>query len=156
MTLKSDSIERKALYPGSFNPFTTGHDNIVRRALNICDHVVIGIGRNPAKHHDDSYERASEIAGIYADEPRVSVAVYEGLSAHFAREAGATFMVRGVRNAADFDFERTLAETNLRVFGIETLLLPAMPELAFVSSSMVRELKAFGQDVSAFIPKKGG
>lgn len=153
MIPKSDTKECKALYPGSFNPFTTGHDNIVRRTLDICDHVVIGIGRNPAKQQDDVCKRAEEIAGMYAGEPRVSVAVYEGLSAHFARETGARFMVRGVRNASDFDYERTLAETNLRVFGIETIFLPAIPELSFVSSSMVRELKAFGQDVSGFIPK---
>ncbi len=145
--------ERVAFYPGSFNPFTVGHADIVRRALTVCDRLVVALGHNPAKKGYDASELAGRIRDIYADEPRVSVLVYDGLSAHAAREAGASFMIRGVRSSADFEFERTLAETNLKVFGIETLLMPATPELAFVSSSMVRELQSFGQDASEFIPK---
>jgi pantetheine-phosphate adenylyltransferase len=145
--------ERVAFYPGSFNPFTVGHADIVKRALTVCDRLVVALGHNPAKKGYDASELADRIRAIYADEPRVCVMVYDGLSAHAAREAGASFMIRGVRSSADFEFERTLAETNLKVFGMETLLMPALPELAFVSSSMVRELQSFGHDISEFIPK---
>ena len=111
--------ERVAFYPGSFNPFTVGHADIVKRALTVCDRLVVALGHNPAKKGYDASELADRIRAIYADEPRVCVMVYDGLSAHAAREAGASFMIRGVRSSADFEFERTLAETNLKVFGME-------------------------------------
>lgn len=150
MTRKS----KTALYPGSFNPFTTGHKSIVDRTLSFCDRVIIAIGRNPGKDNGEASRNASEIRAIYRGCGNVDVKIYEGLTVDVARETGADFMVRGVRNAADFEYERNLAEVNLRISGIETLLMPALPELAFVSSSMVRELQAFGHDVSDFLPKK--
>lgn len=153
MTHRYDESGLTAMYPGSFNPFATGHDNIVRRTLKICSRVVIAIGRNPGKCNDDAETRAARIRSIYADEPRVQVSVYDCLSAEHAKAVGAQVMVRGVRNASDFEYERTLAETNLRLFGVETLLLPALPELAFVSSSMVRELRSFGHNVDEFLPQ---
>lgn len=146
--------DRVAFFAGSFNPFTIGHADIVRRTLQICDRVVIALGRNPSKQSHDAGALAAQIRRLYEGEPRVSVIIYEGLTAEAARESGATFMIRGVRNSTDFEFERALAETNLRVFGMETLLLPALPELAYVSSSMVRELESFNKDVSQFLPGK--
>lgn len=146
--------ERVAFFAGSFNPFTIGHADIVRRTLQVCDRVVIALGHNPSKQSNATGTLADEIRRLYEDDPRVSVTIYEGLTAEAAREAGASFMIRGVRNITDFEFERTLAETNLRVFGMETLLLPALPELAFVSSSMVRELESHNCDVSQFLPGK--
>lgn len=143
---------KTALFAGSFNPFTIGHKSIVDRTLQFCDRIVIGIGYNPAKTGDNPEARMAEIARIYADAPRVSVEYYTGLTVDFARRCGADFMVRGVRGCTDFEYERNLAETNLRISGIETVLLPALPELSFVSSSMVRELAANGRDVSEFLP----
>lgn len=143
---------KTALFAGSFNPFTIGHKSIVDRTLQFCDRIVIGIGYNPAKTGDNPEARMAEIARIYADAPRVSVECYTGLTVDFARRCGADFMVRGVRGCTDFEYERNLAETNLRISGIETVLLPALPELSFVSSSMVRELAANGRDISEFLP----
>lgn len=145
---------RTALFAGSFNPFTVGHKSIVDRILPLCDRVVIGIGINPDKPDEGIEARTAAVESIYAGDPRVSVARYTGLTADFARKCGASFMVRGVRSVADFEYERNLADVNLRISGIETLLLPALPELACISSSMVRELASHGHDVSGFIPDK--
>lgn len=157
MTHRSDHNEapscRTALFPGSFNPFTKGHESLARRSLALCDRLVIAIGVNPAKNCDDARDRAEEIKHIFADEPRIVTAVYNKLTGEFARDIKADFMIRGVRGVADFDFEQRLAETNLRLFGIETILLPALPELAWISSSTVRELRSFGYDTSELLPE---
>lgn len=144
---------KTALFAGSFNPFTLGHKSIADRTLKFCDRLVIGFGTNPDKHDSDVVARIADVKRIYADDQRVSVVQYVGLTVDFARECGADFMVRGVRSVADFEFERNLADINLRISGIETLLLTALPELSYVSSSMVRELKANGVDVSPYLPQ---
>lgn len=143
------------VYCGSFNPFTTGHDSIVRRSLGLFDEIVIGVGVNISKPEaaDEGAARVEAIRRVYAGEPRVSVKAFAGLAVEFAKENGARWLIRGVRSAADFEAERTMADANRAISGIDTLLLPALPELGFVSSSMVRELKRFGQDVSDFLPK---
>lgn len=143
---------RTALFAGSFNPFTIGHKSIVERTLSICDHVVVAVGYNPAKPADDAKKLMENISRIFADEPRVEAALYSGLTVDFARECGADFMVRGLRGVSDFEYERNLAEVNLRISGIETLLMPALPELSYISSSTVRELADNGYDVSRFLP----
>lgn len=143
---------RTALYPGSFNPFTVGHKSIVERTLTMCDRVLVAVGCNPDKPDSDASARVAEIKRIFANDPRVDAVLYSGLTVDLARECGADFMVRGVRGTADYEYERNLAEVNLRISGIETLLMPALPELSFVSSSMVRELRANGYDVSRFLP----
>ena len=143
---------RTALFPGSFNPFTTGHKSIADRILKIYDRLIIGIGDNIGKKNPDVDANIEKIRRLYAGDARVEVARYEGLTTDFAKEKGVDVMVRGVRNFTDFEYERNLAEVNLRISGIETLLLPALPELGYISSSMVRELQAFGKDVSEFLP----
>ena len=144
---------RTALFAGSFDPFTTGHASIVERALPLFDRIVIGIGRSPDKTATAAAERRLiAIRELYAGNPRVEVASYEGLTADFARECGAAWLLRGVRSVADFEAERNLADINRRISGIETLLLPALPELGYVSSSMVRELSRYGADTSEFLP----
>lgn len=145
---------KRGTYCGSFNPFTTGHDSIVRRALKLFDEIVIGVGVNIAKPDaaDEAEERVEAIRRIYAGEPRVSVKSFAGLAVEFAKENGARWLIRGVRSAADFEAERTMADANRAISGIDTLLLPALPELGFVSSSMVRELERFGADTSPFLP----
>lgn len=142
-----------ALYAGSFDPFTIGHADIVDRALKLFGRVIIGIGISPDKSPAESaLSRADAIAALYASEPRVEVKVYNTLTTDFAASAGATCLVRGVRDVADFEKEKTLADINMRLTGIETLIMFARPELACVSSSAVRELKRFGADVAAFLP----
>ena len=144
---------RKAVFPGSFDPFTVGHKDIADRALRMFDHVVIGIGYNIHKASADSIaERAARIAALYADEPRISVEAYTGLTVDFARRHGAAFIVRGLREVKDFEYERNLADTNAAISDIETVFLTARPELGFISSSMVRELAANGYDASRFLP----
>lgn len=149
----SPDPRRTALFAGSFDPFTTGHASIVERALPLFDRIVIGIGRSPDKTASAAAEgRAEAIRSLYADDPRVEVAVYEGLTVNFARRCGAGWLLRGIRSVADFEAERNLADINRRISGIETLLLPALPELGFVSSSMVRELQRYGADTTEFLP----
>ena len=143
----------KCLFPGSFDPFTLGHKSIVDRVLPIADKVVIAIGVNAGKKSMFSLEeRVAQIQKVYANEPRVKVASYEGLTTDFAKSIGATVMVRGVRTAQDFEFERTLADVNRQLTGIETILLITEPQYSAISSSIVRELLSYGKDVKEFLP----
>lgn len=143
----------KCLFPGSFDPFTLGHKSIVDRTLQFAEEVVIAIGVNAGKKSMFSLEeRMAQIQKVYADEPRVKVASYEGLTTDFAECIGATAMVRGVRTAQDFEFERMLADVNRKLTGIETILLITEPQYSAISSSVVRELLSYGKDVKDFLP----
>lgn len=148
---------RTAVFPGSFDPFTIGHKDIADRALRIFDRLVIAIGYNIHKASADSIaDRVKAIEALYADNPRVSVEAYTGLTVDFARSHGAGFIVRGLREVKDFEYERNLADTNAAISDVETVFLTARPELGFISSSMVRELTAHGYDASRFLPMKTG
>lgn len=145
---------KTVFFPGSFNPFTKGHADIVERVLKLADHVVIGVGFNSDKPHSWKLaeEMAAHIRTLYSStetRDRISVVCYEGLTALAARKAGADCMVRGVRNAVDFDYEYTLAAANRHTFGIETILLPADPALGYVSSTLVRDLLKYGDKGAA-------
>lgn len=145
---------RKAIFPGTFDPFTIGHYSVVQRALTFMDEVVIGIGINDSKRTWFSTERRVEmVRQLYANEPRVTVAAYDGLTVDFAQEQGAQFIVRGIRTVRDFEYEETIADINRKLAGIETLLLFTEPELTSISSTVVRELLQFGKDVTPFLPK---
>ena len=145
--------QRVALFPGSFDPFTRGHESIVRRALPLFDRFVIAIGVNADKRSFMTMEqRKAWIENVFKDEPRVTVITYSGLTVDAAREAGAQFIVRGVRLIQDFENEKHLAEVNRDLTGIETILLYTLPEYSHISSSIVRELIKYGQDVSAYLP----
>ena len=141
---------------GSFNPFTIGHDSIVRRALPLFDRLVIGVvGDNVHKPDMPSAEqRMAAICELYAEEPRIEVKPYQGLAMDFAKAEGAQFIVKGVRTVSDFEYEQWQADFNRRLGGIETILLYTEPELASISSSALRELAHFGVDVSDYIPKQ--
>ncbi len=145
---------KKALFPGSFNPFTRGHQSIVERGLRLFDHIVVGVGRNTAKPTDDAEGCAQTIAALYADNPRVSVQVYDTLTVDFARQIGADFLLRGVRTLADFDYELQMADVNRLLAGIETVVLFADADKVEISSSLVRELQRFGKDISDYLPEK--
>ena len=146
-------MEKKALFAGTFDPYTRGHHSIVTRALAMFDKVVVAIGRNAAKSTICSIdERMESIARLYADEPRVEVVTYEGLTTDYAREAGACCLLRGVRSVKDFEYERDLADVNRAISGIETVIMVSEPQYAAISSSVVRELMSYGKDVTEFLP----
>ena len=144
-----------ALFPGSFDPFTRGHEAIVRQALTLFDKVVVAIGENIGKNSLlSTEERIKFIEQLYANDERVEAIAYSTLTGEAARAVGASAIIRGVRNTIDFEYERTLAQTNKRLFPeIETILLLTPADLADVSSSVVRELLAFGHDVSEMLPE---
>ena len=144
-----------ALFPGSFDPFTRGHEAIVRQALTLFDKVVVAIGENIGKSSLlSTEERIKFIEQLYANDERVEAIAYSTLTGDVARKVGASAIIRGVRNTIDFEYERTLAQTNKRLFPeIETILLLTPADLADVSSSAVRELMAFGHDVSDMLPE---
>ena len=144
---------KRALFAGSFNPFTIGHADIVKRGLELFDEVVIAIGDNQDKPSSDIDERLTTIRNIYKDESRVRVEVYHSLTVDFAREVGASALLRGVRSVADFEYERQMADSNRALAGIETVVLFTRPELSYISSSLVRDLKKHGADVSALVAK---
>lgn len=144
---------KTAIFPGSFDPFTIGHKDITDRALAIFDKVIIGIGFNENKSSFiDVKERVEAIENVYKSNPRISVEAYTGLTVDFARQNKARFIIRGLREVKDFEYERNLADTNAAISDIETVFLVARPELGFVSSSMVRELARNGFDISRFLP----
>lgn len=144
----------KAIFPGTFDPFTIGHADIVRRSLSFADEIVVAVGINVAKHTIEERDKRLEgIKNLFSDEPRVTVTSYDGLTADFAREMGADVIIRGVRNIADYEYERNMADINRHLTNIETVLLFSSPELAYVSSSMVRELIQLGKPVDDFVAK---
>jgi len=154
-TSPSEHRPRTAFFAGSFRPFTTGHASIVTRGLDIFDRIVVGVGINSAKPDDREHAEASanEIRRIFEGDDRIDVVVYDCLTVEAAARNGATALLRGVRSTRDFDYERDLADVNRQLSGIETVLLYSLPELAAVSSSIVRELSSYGRDVDAFLPK---
>ena len=146
--------KRVAIFPGSFDPFTRGHESIVRRALPMFDRFVIAIGVNADKRSFMTMEQRKEwIERVFKDEPKVEVVTYTGMTVDIAKEVGAQFIVRGVRLIQDFENEKHLAEVNRDLSGIETILLYTLPEDSHISSSIVRELFKYGQDVRAYLPK---
>ena len=138
---------------GSFDPFTIGHLSIVRRALPLFDKLVIGVGVNERKTYlHTTEERIAAISRLFADEPAVEVRSYSGLTVDFAHSVEAGFIVKGVRSMKDFEYEREQADINREIGGVETVLLFAEPQLAHISSSMVRELTHFGKDPAPYLP----
>ena len=144
---------RTAIFPGTFDPFTIGHDALVRRALDLVDELYVAIGINTEKRTMLSLEeRIERITTLYGNEPRIHVVSYEGLTTDFAQSVGAKFIIRGVRNTIDFEYEKNIADINRMLTGIDTLLLISEPQHAAISSSMVRELAHFGKDISKYQP----
>jgi len=148
-------MKRIAVFAGSFDPFTIGHKNIVDRALqSVADEVIVAIGINHEKKYMFSLEeRLQAIQKAFQSEPRVRVESYEGLTTDYAKRVGASFLLRGVRSVKDYEFERDMAEVNHRLTGIETVLLFTDAKYSCVSSSIVRELISYHQDVKDFLPQ---
>lgn len=145
-------MKSTALFPGSFNPFTKGHADIVSRALNMFDEVIVGIGINSEKPQDSASKNLENIKKTYADEPRVKIITYNTLTADVVKEENATCIIRGIRNDVDLKYESEIARANYTLFGVETVFLLASPELKEISSSLVRELKRYGKKITDLLP----
>ena len=145
---------RKAVFPGSFDPITTGHVDLVRRALPLFDEIIIAIGINSQKQTlFDVAQRKAWIENVFTDEPRVRVDTFEGLTVHFCKKVGAHYLIRGLRNASDFDYEKTISQLN-HIVGdrVETVFLISRPEFSHISSTIVREIIKGQGDASPFLP----
>jgi len=144
-----------ALFPGSFDPLTNGHLDIIQRASQIFDHVVVGVGHNTSKQAlFTPEEKVDLISTVVADLPNVDVTIMHGLTVQFMSEIGAKFIVRGLRNSKDFEYERDIAGVNSALADVETILLLAKPENQNISSSMVKEIGSMGADnMAKFVPK---
>lgn len=151
---KACAHERIAVFAGSFNPFTIGHADIVRRGLKIFDRIIICVGVNAAKPESKALaaDRAAQIKKIFSGCQNVEVECWSGITAELARLRGASALLRGVRSVKDFEYERDMADANREMFGVDTVILYSSAQCSWVSSSLVRELQAYGCDVSKLLP----
>jgi pantetheine-phosphate adenylyltransferase len=148
-------MKKCAVFPGSFDPFTIGHEAVVRRAFNLFDEIIIAIGANALKKNFYSLDTRKEmISLVFKNEPRVKISHFEGLTVDYCKSIGAKYIIRGLRTAADFEFERAIAQTN-RVLdsNIESVFLLTVPEHNHINSTIVRDIIKSGGDASAFVPK---
>lgn len=146
-------MKKKALFSGTFDPFTIGHYSLIKRALCFTEEIVIAIGINYEKKTFYSLEeRIRTIQKIYIEEQRIKIMSYDMLTVDFAKEINADFLLRGVRNMTDFEYEKNLADINRKLADIETVILISEPEYEHISSSLVRELIHYKKDISHLIP----
>ena len=144
---------RKAIFPGSFDPITLGHYDIIKRSLPLFDEIVVAIGINAEKKYMFSLEdRQRFIQEAFADEPKISVVTYEGLTIDFCKKIKAQFILRGLRNPADFEFEKAIAHTNRRLSKIETVFLLTAAKTSYISSSIVRDVIRNGGEYQMLVP----
>lgn len=144
---------KRAVFPGSFDPFTIGHYAIVQRGLSLFDEIIIGVGVNSSKKSMFTpQERLEMICQAFSGEPRVVVRTYDCLTIDFAREVQADFILRGLRSVADFEYERSIADANRALSGIETVTLFTEERYGFVSSSVIRDLYKYGKDIQCYLP----
>ncbi len=156
MVQKTIIMERIAVFPGSFDPFTIGHEMIVRRALGLFDKIIIAIGINIDKKHLFPLEvRQKWIQDLFAEEPKITVKTYNMLTVDFCRQQGARFILRGLRTSADFEYERVIGQINRQLgqYQIETVYLLTLPEHTYISSTFVREVIKYKGDISKFVPQ---
>ncbi len=145
---------RKAIFPGSFDPLTLGHQDIIMRSLPLFDEIVIAIGINAEKKYMFSLEqRKAFITETFVNEPKISVITYQGLTVDLCKKLNATFILRGLRNPADFEFEKAIAHTNRKLAQIETVFLLTAADTSYISSSIVRDVIRNGGDYTVLVPK---
>jgi pantetheine-phosphate adenylyltransferase len=147
-------MKKIAVFPGSFDPFTIGHESIVRRALDLFDEIIIAVGANALKKNYYSLETRKEIINkVFKDEPAVKVDHYEGLTVDYCKRKGAGYLLRGLRTAADFEFERAIGQVNRSLEpSIESVFLLTVPEHSHINSTIVRDIIRSGGDASQFVP----
>ncbi|MDV7187197.1 pantetheine-phosphate adenylyltransferase [Lutibacter sp. TH_r2] len=144
---------KRAIFPGSFDPITLGHVDIVNRALPLFDEIIIAIGINSDKKYMFSLEeRKHFIEKYYQNQPKIKVTTYHGLTTEYCKEIDVDFILRGLRNPADFEFEKAIAQTNRKLAQIETVFLLTSADTAFISSSIVRDVYRHGGDISGLVP----
>lgn len=145
---------KRALFPGSFDPITLGHQDIIKRGLKVFDEVVVAIGINADKKYMFSLEqRLKFIEDTFKDEPKVKVMTYKGLTIDFCKEIDAQFILRGLRNPADFEFEKAIAHTNRKLSKIETVFLLTAASTSYISSSIVRDVIRNNGDYTVLVPE---
>lgn len=148
-------MKHKAIFPGTFDPFTLGHYSLITRGLQLLDEIVIAIGVNQNKKSFFSLEQRVEmISRLFEDNPKVDVQCYDCLTIDFAKSVNANFILRGIRSVNDFEYEKNIADVNRELSGIETFVLFTEPKLTHISSSIVRELLMYGKSVKDFVPEK--
>ena len=147
-------MNRIAVFPGSFDPFTKGHEDIVRRSLQVFDKVIIAIGNNSQKNRYFEIDFIiSKIESCFTNNENVEVRVFKGLTAEFAKECGAQFLIRGLRNTTDFEYENSISQANKYLWkDLETVFMITSPHLAYISSSLIRDIHKYNGDVSGFLP----
>ena len=147
-------MKKVAVFPGSFDPFTIGHEAIIRRAMSLFDEIIIAVGANALKKNFYSLETRKEmIRKVFEKEPRVRVDHYEGLTVDYCKKNGAGYLLRGLRTSADFEFERAIGQVNKSMApGIESVFLLTAPEHSYINSSIVRDIIINGGDASKFVP----
>ena len=144
---------KRAVFPGSFDPLTLGHQDIVERGATIFDEIIVGIGHNAEKSHMFSIKQRKQfIAQCFQDNHKVKVLDYQGLTIDFCKSVGANYLLRGVRNNGDFEFEKAIARTNRELSNIETVFLLTSIQTSFISSSIIREIIRNKGDYKRFVP----
>ena len=144
---------KRAVFPGSFDPITLGHVDIIKRALPLFDEIIIAIGTNASKKYMWSLEeRKRFVEKAFTDYETVKVKTYKGLTANFCKAENARYIVRGLRNTTDFTYEQTIAQANDQVNGVDSVFLICSPEYAYISSSIVRDIARNGGDYSILVP----
>jgi len=150
-------VKRIALFPGSFDPFTKGHEDIVLRGLQLFDEIIIAIGYNSQKstRYFDIDSMMGYIHTTFREHSNIKVQQFSELTAEFARKNGAQFLLRGLRNTTDFEYENSISQVNRKLYKeMESVFLITTPQLAWISSSIIREVHRYGGDVSEFLPYK--
>lgn len=145
---------KRGLFPGSFDPFTKGHEVVIKKALNLFDEIVIGVGVNSTKNYMfDTDKRLNHIKALFANEPKIRVETYNKLTVDFCKDIDAQFIIRGLRDSKDYEYERSIAHMNLSISDIETVIFLTDPEFSAISSTIIREIHRNGAAIDQFVTK---